>query len=258
MNNILARITERIRAKQSAAWREHEIDPLPPIERSRPQSLGERLARNFGIIAEIKRASPSAGAIRLRLNPAALARIYERAGATAISVLTETHFFRGRPEDLIRVRNASALPLLRKDFLLHPRQVVESFNLGADVVLLIAACLTEKELRELSTLAAALGLEVLFEVHDQEEIERVLPLRPALMGINNRDLKTLAIDLGNSLRLRPLIPARIPVISESGIQTREQVLELKRNGFAGVLIGESLLRAPDAAATMRELLHDAD
>jgi indole-3-glycerol phosphate synthase len=170
-------------------------------------------------------------------------------------VVTEEKFFYGSKEYLTDIRAAIDLPILRKDFLINTDQVVESFNLGADMVLFIVACLSDGELFELDRTARELGMTPIVEIHDESELGRALSLGPVLLGINNRNLADFAVDLDKSMNLKEIIPSGIPVISESGIQSAEHVKALKRAGFAGMLVGEALLRQPDCGAALREMIH---
>lgn len=210
------------------------------------------------IIAEVKRASPSRGALNMDLDPAQLAVSYASAGAQAISVLTEERHFHGRLADLADVRQALdkkdvARPLLRKDFIVEPYQLLEARAWGADAVLLIAAVLEPETLGGLMQRALALGLTPLVEVHDEEELEAVLPLDPPVLGINNRNLKDFTVDLVTTDKLVPRIPNSILVISESGIRGADQMRQLSALGVDAALIGEALVTASDPAATLREL-----
>ncbi len=236
--------------------------PWAELEReargARPRrSLAERLraaGRRPGIIAELKKASPSAGGLRSDYRPAELAADYARSGAAAISVLTEPRHFQGSAEDLRAVRQAVELPVLRKDFISEPYQVAESAVLGADAVLLIAAALEPRRLRTLYELAVELGLEALVEVHTREELAAVVPLTQALIGVNSRDLATLKTDLAVARGLAPFLPPGRLGIAESGIRERKDINELLALGYGGFLIGETLMRAPDPGAMLRSLL----
>jgi indole-3-glycerol phosphate synthase len=209
----------------------------------------------IGLIAEIKRASPSGGLIRDPFEPAELARAYEAAGAACLSVLTDGPWFQGSAEDLAAARAACALPVLRKDFMVHPWQVFEARTMGADCILLILAALSDEQAHELEDIARSLDMAVLAEVHDRRELERALALETRLIGVNNRNLKTLVTDLAPSEELVPLIPAdRIPV-SESGIRTPEDVRRMCRAGARCLLVGEHLLRQPDVTAAASALIH---
>jgi indole-3-glycerol phosphate synthase len=235
--------------------------PLSELEaavREKPSPLDLAAALKgdgISLIAEVKRASPSKGVLSLNLDPVRLARTYFQGGAAAISVLTESKYFMGSSQDLEAVRNALPdVPVLRKDFILKPYQVFESRAWGADALLLIAATLDDNELKELLSLSHRLGMQCLVEVHNEEEIKRALACEVKIIGINNRDLDTLAVDIDVSRRLRPLIPPERIVVSESGIKGREDIEKLKGWGVNAVLIGEALVTADDSAAKIKELL----
>jgi len=208
-------------------------------------------APGVSLIAECKKASPSKGLLVRDYNPARLARIYERAGARAISVLTDARHFQGSLGHLRDAREAVNLPVLRKDFIFHPYQVYEGRVAGADAILLIASVLSDAELRELGTLVQRLGMAVLYEVHDEAELARVLPLNPAIIGVNNRNLQTFEVDFDNTARLRALIPAEIAVVGESGLKSPDDVRAMRAAGVDAVLVGETLVRSKDVAATTR-------
>lgn len=211
-------------------------------------------APGVSLIAECKKASPSKGLLVPNYDPVRLARTYEQAGARAISVLTDTRHFQGTLAHLRDVREAVRLPVLRKDFIFHPYQVYESRVAGADAILLIAAVLGDGDLRELQSLAGKLGMAVLVEVHTEAELARVLSLAPRLIGINNRDLQTFEVDFDNTARLRALIPGGIAVVGESGLKTPDDIRAMARAGVDAVLIGETLVRSKDIAATARALV----
>ncbi len=205
------------------------------------------------VIAEIKKASPSKGLIRKDFDPAKIARAYEKGGACCLSVVTDVDFFQGADEYLQSAREACQLPVIRKDFVIDPYQVYESRALGADCILLIAAVLKDREMRELSDLAESLGLDVLVEIHNREELERAHVLRCPVIGINNRDLHSFETTLQTTLRLMiDVFPDRT-VITESGINSHEDVLLMRKNGVNGFLVGESLMRADDPGEKLREL-----
>ena len=260
--DVLARICAAKR--EHVARRKAEL-PLPRIlERlavgppPRGFARALRAARAAGrpaLIAEIKKASPSRGLIRADFDPPALARAYEAGGAACLSVLTDGPFFQGRDADLAAARAAVALPALRKDFLLDPWQVAESRALGADAVLLIMACLEDAPAAELAAAAGELGLDALVEVHDEAELERALALPDrTLLGVNNRDLRTLAVDLATFERLAPRVPAGRFLVAESGLHAPADLARVARAGARAFLVGESLMREPDVAAATRRLL----
>ncbi|MGO9974143.1 MAG: indole-3-glycerol phosphate synthase TrpC [Solirubrobacteraceae bacterium] len=218
------------------------------------RSLPDALALpGVSLIAEHKRRSPSAGAIREGVSLRAVVTAYERAGARALSVLTEESRFGGSLADLQAARAASRLPILRKDFIVDPYQVHEARAAGADAILLIVAALGADELGELLTLAGTLGLDALVEVHDRRELDVAANAGAEVIGINNRDLTTLEVDLGRALQLHGHVPAGTLVVAESGYRTRAELDELQAAGIDGVLIGEALMHAPDIEAACRAL-----
>ncbi len=207
------------------------------------------------LIAEFKRRSPSRGGIRPGALPTEIARAYQQAGATAISVLTDARYFDGGLQDLTAARGAVSLPVLRKDFIIDRCQIAESSRPdGPDCLLLIAAALETSELRELREVAARCGQDALVEVHDEAELDRALESGAEIIGINNRNLKTFEVSLDTTIRLRPRMPAGMPVVAESGIHTREDVLRLADAGIDAMLVGEALMAAEDPGAKVRELL----
>jgi indole-3-glycerol phosphate synthase len=205
------------------------------------------------VIAEVKKASPSQGVIRANFDPVAIARSYEKAGATCLSVLTDIDFFQGSDSYLQSARNACELPVLRKDFTVDPYQVVEARALGADCILLIAAALSDEQLDELSDVALQWGLDVLVEVHNRAELERAIPLGNRLLGINNRNLHNFETDLKNTFDLLDDLPDEFIVVSESGIHTREDVAALRQHGVHAYLVGEAFMRASDPGAELKRL-----
>ncbi|MFT8674279.1 MAG: indole-3-glycerol phosphate synthase TrpC [Acetobacter sp.] len=219
------------------------------------RALKEKAAdRAVGLIAEIKKASPSAGILQEHYDPAKIAYAYEQAGAACLSVLTESSCFHGSNDDLVTARAACSLPVLRKDFILDPWQVYESRMIGADCILLIMSILSDETALELVDHAKGLDMDVLVEVHDEDELNRALALDTLLIGINNRNLKTLTTDIETTIRLSPLVPPDRIIISESGIQSHAQVEQLSAIGVTGFLVGESLLRQPDPGEAARQLL----
>jgi indole-3-glycerol phosphate synthase len=224
-----------------------------------PRSFADALARSgaVNVIAEHKRRSPSRGAIREDLEPADVARGYEKAGAAALSVLTDEPFFGGRIEHLVAARAATGVPVLRKDFVVDPWQVWEARAAGADAVLLIAAALEDDELSGLLALAGEAGLDALVEVHDRGELDRALGAGARVVGVNNRNLKTLEVSLDTAVSLSPAIPDDVVAVAESGIRTGDDIRRLREAGFAAFLIGERLMSAPDPGAALRSLLEES-
>lgn len=254
--SVLDRIVEWKRGEVAAlAPRRSELvararDAAP----ARPFEAALRRGGEVALIAEIKRRSPSAGWIRPELSPAEVARLYERAGAAAISVLTDTEFFGGSAGDLAEVRSTVALPVLRKDFTLDPVQVWEARAIGADAVLLIARILDDVLLGELLALARELGLGALVEVHTAEELERSLAAGATVVGVNNRDLATFRTDLGVVLGLAGSVGEDRVLVAESGIRGADDVRTMGRAGVDAVLVGETLMRAPDPGAAAASLV----
>ncbi len=211
-------------------------------------------AKEFSLIAELKKASPSKGVLINDFKPLAQAIKYQELGAQAISCLTEEHYFQGSGQYLQQIRTAIQIPILRKDFIIDSYQIYESLLLGADAILLIAAILDTETLREFLQLATTLGLACLVEVHDEAELQKALQVGAKIIGINNRNLKTFKVDVNLSLELGKLVPAEILLISESGIKENNQIVALKQAGFQAALIGETLMCAPDLKLVFRQLL----
>ncbi len=230
---------------------EHQLAEAPPVR----DFLGALSGPGpIQLIAEVKKASPSAGVIRADFDPVAVARIYQAHGAACLSVLTDVPYFQGHLSYLARVRAAVALPLLRKDFLIDEYQVVEARLAGADAVLLIAEILDDATLSRLQQRARDLGMAALVELHDPANLPRVLASGATLVGVNNRDLKRFVTDLDQTFRLREQVPPHVTLVSESGIKTRQDVERLEAAGVHAVLVGETLMRAPDIGAAVEELL----
>jgi len=252
LTNKRAEVAERKRAAPAKALEALARSASAP--RDFLAALGGGRQRGIRLIAEYKRASPSKGTIRADLEPAQVGRLYESAGAAAISVLTDEKFFSGRLEDLRAVRGAVAIPVLRKEFIIDPWQLLEARAAGADAVLLIAAALEEAQLREFRVQAFDLGMHCLVEVHDEKELDRALASGAAIVGINNRDLRSFRVELETTFRLRAAIPQDKIVVSESGIVGRADALRLQEAGVDAMLVGETLMRRPNPAEAARELL----
>jgi indole-3-glycerol phosphate synthase len=217
-------------------------------------ALEQRIADGgAAVIAEVKKASPSKGVIRADFDAVAIAQSYQAGGAACLSILTDEHFFQGCDDYLTAARGATDLPLLRKDFVIDPYQIVEARALGADCVLLIVAALTDALLRDCYEAALSIGLDVLLEVHDAVELDRALALAPRLIGINNRDLKTFRTELATTYALLPHVPPGVLVVTESGIAQRDDVAAMHAHGVHAFLVGEALMRAADPGAALRRL-----
>lgn len=256
-STVLDQILARTRADVEARKRDLPVaqmqqrDPLKSKKIFREALLGA----DISVIAEFKRRSPSAGPLREGALVQEIARAYEGAGAAAISVLTDAPHFGGSLEDLREARAACGLPLLRKDFIIDPLQLEEASAAGADAVLLIVAALSPPALAELQDVARELGMDVLVEVHDRAELDVALAAGADLIGINNRDLRDFSVDVRRTFQLLEPIPEGVVVVSESGIASAEQLRELQAQGVHAVLVGESLMRAPDPALALRALLN---
>lgn len=261
MSDILKKIVEKKRERLEAAKRQISLQQL---KASIPTAGGKgimapRLRRDgINIVAEIKRRSPSKGIIRENFDPVGIARNYTKNGAAAISCLTEEDFFDGSLDYLRRIREVTPLPILRKDFIFDEYQIYEAVHAGADAVLLIAAMLDGEQFNDLLQLTHLLGLDALVEIHDREEMEKVMRYEVRLLGINNRNLRTFETTLDTSIELAAELPKTITLVSESGIRTREDIDRLRAAGFHAFLIGEELMRAEDEGAALNALISSQD
>lgn len=261
MSDTLARICADKRRHVAARRKALSLAALEARARAAPAPRGFAAALaavaeagGLALIAELKKASPSRGPIRADFDPPALAAAAQTGGAACLSVLTDAPYFQGEDRFLPAARAAAALPVLRKDFMLDPYQAVESRALGADCILLIMAALGDAQAAELAASARALGMDTLAEVHDERELERALRLGGPLLGINNRDLKTLAVDLATTERLAPLVPTGRAIVCESGLHRHADLLRMAACGVRRFLVGESLMRQADVAAATAALL----
>ena len=258
--NKLVEICETKRGEVAERKQQHSLDSLDVKAKDHTPPRGfrsalERAQQNgFGLIAEIKKASPSKGLIRRDFHPAQHARDYANGGATCLSVLTDAPYFQGHEDYLVEARAACDLPVLRKDFMIDPWQVAEARALGADAILIIVAALDDGVMREIEAAAIERGMDVLVEVHDEHELERALSLQSRLIGVNNRDLRTFTTNLATTERLAALAPADALLVGESGIATHADCQRLARSGVCSFLVGESLMRQADVAAATRGLL----
>lgn len=259
--DVLSRICEaklKHVAKQQRTISEHTLESIIKTV-SAPRGFHAALknkaqAKQVGLIAEVKKASPSKGIIREDFHPVDIAKAYVQGGAACISVLTDVPFFQGEDSYLVDVRSAVKLPILRKDFMLEPYQIKESRALGADCILLIMAALSDAQAQELESAALELGMDVLVEVHNAEECERALRLKSRLLGVNNRNLKTLEVNLNTTESLAPLVPAGYTLVCESGIHTHKDIMVMHQAGVYCFLVGESLMREIDVAEATKRLI----
>ncbi len=258
MQDTLSRIVAHKRTEIAAAKTLRPLSDLrarlgdaPPV---RDFVAGLRAKNPVALIAEVKKASPSAGLIRADFEPVTIARTYEQSGANCLSVLTDEHFFQGRLDFLSAIRREVSIPVLRKDFILDEYQVVEARAAGADAVLLIAECLPGRELDDLHAAILDHDMTPLVELYDAENLQRVLALQPQLVGVNNRDLRTFVTDIDHAIRLHEQVPPSIPFVAESGIRTAADVARLRAAGIDAMLVGESLMRQPNIAEAVQKLL----
>lgn len=255
--NVLEKICDEKRGIVAKRQQSISLEDIKKQAQAAPAPLGfiEALqAKPQSLITEIKKASPSKGIIREDFDPVKIAQIYKENGASCLSVLTDENYFMGSDAIFKAVREVSPLPLLRKDFMVDAYQIYESRALGADCILIIMAALNDAEAKAFYEIATDLGMDSLFEVHDQEELERALTLSPKMVGVNNRNLKTLEVSLDTSMALAEHIPDSVHKVSESGIYTKEDMTRLSAAGYASFLIGESLMREEDMAAALQRLV----
>ena len=256
LDTILARKREEVAARRertSLVELKARAASAPPLRGFADAVAAKIAAGQAAVIAEVKKASPSKGVIRADFDPAAIARSYAAGGAACLSVLTDVDFFQGADEYLVAARDACALPVLRKDFIVDAYQLYEARVLGADCVLLIAAALDDAQLAEYAFIADELGMDVLVEVHDLDELERALPIPARLLGINNRNLKTFEVSLQTTLELKVAVPADRVLVTESGILARADVALMRDNAIHAFLVGEAFMRQPDPGAALSAL-----
>jgi len=256
LDQIVAATAKRVAALKETTSLENLKSQVKRSET--PFAFEKALARRrdagtMAFICEVKKASPSKGVIAADFPYLDIARDYQAAGADAISVLTEPDFFQGSNDYLTAIKAQVSIPVLRKDFIIDPIQIVEARQIGADAILLICAILTTAQIREYLALADELGLSALVEAHDEAEVAQALAAGARVIGVNNRNLKTFEVDINNSIRLRQLVPPEILFVSESGIQTPEDMVKLRENGTNAVLIGETLIRSGDKKAALDQL-----
>lgn len=251
---ILEKILEIKRAEVSVLKKNQAFDRSALSGLSPARDFRGALNKGCAVIAEVKRRSPSKGVLRDGLDPVKLAGVYEHNGAAAISVLTDRQFFGGSTDDLRKISNAAGIPVLRKDFIIDPLQIYESRMIGADAVLLIARVLEQSELKEYIEIARSLGLAALVEIHDRSDAEKAAASGAEIIGINNRDLSTFVTDIRTTLDLLVLIPEGKTIVSESGINTRTDIVLLQHAGVNAFLIGEALVKADDPGLRLREFL----
>ena len=257
LGQIVARTRARIHERRKQLPLDRVLSLAPTPGGRRPFAPAIARPGGFNVIAEFKRRSPSRGPIREDLNPVYVAQGYEIAGAAALSILTEEEFFGGSLDDMQQARMGTLLPTLRKDFFVDPYQIWEAWIAGADAVLLIAAVLSDQELKLLQSAAAEAGIDALVEVHDREELERALRLGARVIGVNNRDLRTMTVNPETALGLAPLIPDDVVAVAESGIKRGAQMRRLRDAGYNAFLVGEYLMSSPDPRTALEALLREA-
>lgn len=259
-NTILGKIVDRKAEELAERLKRHNLSDMEQLALAADPCRGFAQAlqgKRPAVIAEVKKASPSKGIIRQNFDPAEIAAQYQRAGAACLSVLTDVDFFQGADENIAIARKHCDLPILRKDFLIDPYQVIEARALHADCILLIVAALSDQQLQEMSQTAFEQNLDVLVEVHDEAELERALQLSErCLLGVNNRNLKTFEVDLNTSLRLKKLLDPSRNLVTESGIATTADVRMMQDHGINTFLVGESFMKQPDPALAFAELFGD--
>lgn len=260
MSDILNQIVDVKRQEIAAALKKKSLAAMRADAESRVLTRdfvgamrAKMVAGKAAVIAEIKKASPSKGVLRADFEPADIAQSYAENGAACLSVLTDRQFFQGQPDYLKQARASCELPVLRKDFMVDPYQIYESRAMGADCILLIAACLEDGQMAELEAIARSLDMAVLVEVHDAAELERALKLKTPLVGINNRNLRTFEVTLETTLSLRDRVPADRLLVTESGILGRADVQRMREAGVNAFLVGEAFMRAPDPGVALAEL-----
>jgi indole-3-glycerol phosphate synthase len=260
--SILSRILTTKAEEVASRSRRHDLATISAMARDQVPARGftnrviDLAASGPAVIAEVKKASPSAGVIRENFHPADIARSYEKAGAACLSVLTDEQYFQGCDDYLAQARTACSLPVLRKDFMVDPWQIHESRAIGADCILLIVTALQRDQLQELDGLARETGLDVLVEVHDETELEDALSTGARLIGVNNRDLHTFTTDLATSENLRPMMPVGRTMVTESGIHTVEDVSRMQSANINGFLVGEAFMRSGDPGAALQKLFFE--
>ncbi len=258
MNNYLLQIIDKkkehlkyVKTKSPLKDLIHKIEDLP----FQPKNFKEAISKpgKLNLIAELKKASPSKGQLIKNFNVKKISKIYEQCGASAISVLTEEHAFKGKLSNISLVKNTTSLPILRKDFIIDEYQIYESRLIGADAVLIIASILSKQQILDLVSLTNYLHLQTLLEIHDESEIEKINSVETDIIGINNRNLQDFSVDLRNTLKLLPLIPPKKVIVSESGIRTKEDIKLLKNTPVNAVLIGEALIKEKNIAKKIKDL-----